>query len=432
MVRAPRRGAARIVPEIGDRLRGLDPPSAGDPDTERYALFEAVAAVLAGAAGTAPVVLLLDDLQWADAASLLLLRHVLRGTGPAPLMVLGTVRDAELDTGHPLTDALADLRRDNLVVRVAVEGLDETATAALVTSWAGSTAPDDFVSAIYAETEGNPFFVQEVLRHLFESGAIERGLDGLIATGATLPDVGIPEGVREVVLSRLARLPAATQSALTTAALIGREFDLGVLTAASDAKEDELLDALDEAVAARVIEEVGGAGERYRFAHALIRATLADSISVGRRARFHFRIGAAIEERDPDDVEALVHHYEVAAAGGAAKAVQYAERAARDALAQLAYEDGIRHAQRGLRALDLVQPPDDIRRCELLLLLAEAHTDLQEANAAHEAAAAAADLAVPPRLHRPPRAGSAPLRRFRRHLGGSDPLPDARRRARPP
>jgi len=193
---------ARLVPEVADRVPELDPPLRSDPETERYRLFDAVAAWLSSMSADRPVLLLLDDLQWAAKPTLMLLRHLARAGG-GRVLVLGLYRDTELNHDHPLVEIVVDLRRHSGVNRLALDGLDEAAVIALVEQAAGRALDEEGVAlarAVHEETEGNPFFVREVLRHLAETGAVERK-EGGWTTGLPIDqmELGIPEGVREVV-----------------------------------------------------------------------------------------------------------------------------------------------------------------------------------------------------------------------------------------
>src|SRR5262249_45010867 len=153
----------RVVPELADRLPDLEPPTTGDPESERFALFEAITALLVAAAAASPVLIVLDDLHWCDTASLLLWRHLVRGAGAARLLVVGTYRDGEVEDGSTFAQAMVDLKRSSPFERVQLHGLDSEATSAMLASWAGRPIPDTFAAAVHEETDGNPFFVEEVL-----------------------------------------------------------------------------------------------------------------------------------------------------------------------------------------------------------------------------------------------------------------------------
>jgi len=358
----------RLVPEA-EGVPGLSPPLHSDPETERYRLFDAVAAWFAAASRDEPILLVLDDIQWAAGPTLLLLRHLVsRRVDATRLLIVGTYRDTELWHDHPLVEVLADLRRQEGVERFSLTGLDQAGVARLMEQRMGRTLVDEelpLARAIYQETEGNPFFVREVLRHLAESGA----------TDVPVEELGIPEGVREVVGRRLARLSRDTNHVLRLAAVVGTEFEVPILQEAEQLDEERLLCALEEAGRARLIVDVPG--NRYRFAHSLVRHTLYESLSAARRVRLHTRVGEAIEAvhalRLDDHMPALVHHWSRAAAPRAetARAVRYALRAGDLAQAQLAHHEAAGYYRQGLELLD-AGGSDDAQRAQLLVLLGEA------------------------------------------------------------
>jgi class 3 adenylate cyclase/tetratricopeptide (TPR) repeat protein len=388
---APRLGRfggelARLVPEISEMIPGLAPPLRSDPETERYRLFDAVAAWLADVSAEAPVLLVIDDLHWAAKPTLLLLRHVLRSAEPVRLLVIVTYRDSELRRGHPLTDFFADLRRLDGVERFSLTGLDRAGVSAFIEAAAGhrlSADDDGLPAAVWAETEGNPFFVAEVLRHLAETGSLEQR-DGRWIVTAPVEQLGIPDGVREVVGRRLTRLSDGANRALTIGAVAGLEFEPVVVRVAADLAEDDLIAALEEAVSARLLSEVRGGGPRYRFAHALVRATLYDELSGPRRVAVHRRVAEAIEAVHgaalDDHLPALAHHCARALApgdeAGAARAVDYAARAGDRALAQLAHDEAATYYRQALELLVGAggSRPAEVegRRVELLIALGEA------------------------------------------------------------
>ncbi|MCA1845613.1 MAG: AAA family ATPase, partial [Actinobacteria bacterium] len=264
----------RLLPGLRDRLPDGPPLLQSDPETERYRLFEAVTAWLAACSRREPVLMILDDLQWAAKPTLLLLRHVARSAEPMKLLIVGTYRDTELHHDHPLVELLADFRRQPGVERLSLSGFDQTAVADFVARAAGHDLDDDaltLVRAIHAETEGNPFFVREILRHLTETEAIIRR-DGRFVTRLAVEEMGIPEGVREVVGRRVSRLSSDANQVLRAAAVVGTEFELAVVGRASAVDDDAMLTAVEEATSARLLLELDGAA-RYRFAHALVRDT---------------------------------------------------------------------------------------------------------------------------------------------------------------
>jgi hypothetical protein len=371
----------RLLPDLAVRAPGLPALLRSDPETERYRLFDAVAAWLAAASSDEPVLLVLDDLQWAAKPTLLLLRHVMRSPQPARLLVLGIYRDTELSQGHPLVEMLADLRRQAGVERLSLSGLDQAAVASFMAQAAGHEIDDEGLAlarAIHSETEGNPFFVREILRHLTETGGIEQR-NGRWGTRLPVEELGIPEGVREVVGRRLSRLSGEAAGVLRVAAVAGTEFELSVVGAAGNLDEDALLSALEEAIAARLVAESLGPITRHRFAHALVRDTLYGELSAARRVTIHRKVAEAIEVLHADDLAdhlpALAYHWARASAPAAetARAVDYATRAGDRALGQLAHDEAATYYASALDLLDAAGVgPDDPRRLELLISRGEA------------------------------------------------------------
>jgi tetratricopeptide (TPR) repeat protein len=332
-------------------------------------------------------------LHRADRSSLLLLQFLARELRDARIIVLGGYRDIELGRQHPLSHTLAELAREELSQRITLQGLSEHNVAKFIEMTAGIEPPAGLVTTVYKETEGNPFFVKEVVSLLASERRLEPG--GSAASWT----VAIPESVRAVVGRRLDRLSETCDRVLTIASVIGREFSIDVLATVSGIDEDALLEALEEALAARVIMEVPQAIGSYRFAHGLIRETLYDAVTAIRRVRFHRQIGEALEERYASRLEPhlaeLAYHFAEAAhgSGDVEKAVDYARRAGEQAIKLYAYEDATGHYERALQALDLKEPPDQALRCDLLLDLGEAQNAAGDAVHAKETLLKGAQLA---------------------------------------
>ncbi len=328
----------RLLPDLGPRAPALPAPMRSDPETERYRLFDAVAAWLSAVSADQPLLLVFDDLQWAATPTLLLLRHVVRSPAPMRLLVLGTYRDTELRPGHPLVDLLADLRRDEVVERLPLSGLDETEVLAVVEQAAGHHLDEEeqaLARTIHGETEGNPFFVWEIVRHLAETGAVVRRQGRWVVERSGL---GLPEGIRDVVGRRLTRLSEAANQVLSTAAVVGADFEVGVLRAVCELDEGELVVALDEASGARLVQETGAG--TYHFVHALVRSALYDRLSATRRAGLHLRIVDAYEEGGGEDAARLAQHLVACApAGGSTRTARACLAAGDRALSVLADAD---------------------------------------------------------------------------------------------
>ena len=387
---------SRLIPELRRRAPDLPPPPVDEPETERYRLFEAVVGLLTELSRRAPVLLVLDDLQWADRPTLLLLRHLARATTPARVLILGAYRSSER-RGDTFTNALAELRRDRLASQLDIGGLGELETAELVRLRAGEAPSRSFARALYAETEGNPFFVEEIVRHLLEAG-VRAGS----ASASDLQRFGLPEGVKQVIAWRLGRLEAPVVELLRVAAVIGRDVDASLLERVVLLAEEEFLSALEEALAAGLLVESDERPDSYVFAHALIRETLYEGMSVPRRARIHKRVGEAIGatqgRRQGRYLPELAYHFTrgVADEEDAEEAISYALRAAEQASTMLAHEEAAEHYARALDVLGRFQPDAIGRRCELLLAMGEARVRggerAQSSSAFREAAALAEQL----------------------------------------
>jgi tetratricopeptide (TPR) repeat protein len=378
----------RLVPE----LAGLGEPIQADPESDRFALFEAVAALIEAMTRDQPTLFVLDDLHWATNPTLLLLRHLIRCERRLGVLLLCTYRETELDLGQPLAQLVADLHRDASVKHVSLGGLDETAMRALLEAAVGQALHDPaaLVRVLGTQTAGNPFFLRELLAHVAESGAIGDERLGLTAMAARLV---IPEGLRHVIGQRVARLTAPAGRALHVAAVAGATFSF-VLLERVLGEESGVLDALDEAVAAGLLIEAGHGD--YVFAHALVRQTIYGQLSTPRRIRLHRQLGEALEAQEDADahVEALAYHFAQAAPDSqAVKAADYALVAGRHATARLGHEDAAAHYERGLQALTRTGQRQHDRRCELLLALGEARWDAGELDQARQAYGQATELA---------------------------------------
>jgi DNA-binding SARP family transcriptional activator len=377
----------RLSPRLADLLGVAAEPRTEAAEGARFRLFEAVVSVLEHGARRGPVLIALDDLHWADPATLLLLGHLVR----SPLRgvaLAGAYRESELSRTQALAGALADLRRDRMVERVALAGLDESEVAGLVGSWMGPGEPPELSGAVYDETGGNPFFVEEVLRHLTESGAIRREGARWVAR-CTVAEMGIPEGVKEVIGRRLSRLSDVANRVLAAAAVEGRSFGLSLLERVEPLREENVLGAVEEATAAQLVREEPERPGSYSFAHPLIHETLYDELSLARRVRLHAAVADALDADDPDLLVQVARHRIEAAGGGAAgPAAVAALAAARHDLGRLAYEEA---ADICHRALEVVQERE--QRCELLLVRGDSLSRCGEREAARACYRDAAELA---------------------------------------
>ncbi len=323
-----------VLPELRALMPGLRAPAPADPELERLRASEAVAALLAAASDGAPVLLVLDDLHWADEFSLQLLRHLAGGAPVVRLLVVATYRDTEPSRSPLLADVVADLVRSPETGRVALGALDEPAVAALLER-AGHAR--GLAGGVRAATRGNPFFVGELVHVLGEDGAT------------------VTPRVRDVVRGRLAKLPSSVGRLLAVAAVAGPEFDLDVVAPAAGVDDDAALDALEVAEHARLVVPTARL-DRFTFAHALVRQAIEEDLPASRRVRMHARIAQALERaattRAVSDGELAV---QLDAAGGLVDprtTLTHARRAGGEAVGRLAFDVAAEHYERARRAYD--------------------------------------------------------------------------------
>ncbi|TMB51015.1 MAG: hypothetical protein E6J60_11240, partial [Deltaproteobacteria bacterium] len=388
---------AQLVPELGG---AQSPGPSVPPQSEhaRFYLFDAVATFLQSRPDHTPLVLIFDDLQWADTPSLLLLQFLVHELRDTAILVVATYREMEARQNPHVADILGALARDGR--HLPLRGFGEEEVALFIEGKTGRSASAALVRAVHRETEGNPLFVDEIVHLLVAEGALERW-------DATVPwSLPVPQGVREAIRRRLAPLPAPCRDALTLASVVGREFGLGALQAACGLGADALLEVLRPALGREVLVRDPRTAGRYRFAHALIRETIYEELGAAERARLHGRIGEVLEalhQMDPTpQLATLAHHFlEAVPAGAAEKAIAYSTRAARYAEASLAYEDAAVLFERALEVLAEAHPADARERCELLLARGGAQWKAGDGPGAREAFRQAADIAR--------RIGDAPL-----------------------
>jgi len=358
---------AEVVSDVRDRLPDLGTPSQLEPDQARFRLFDSICAFLKNAGNRQPLVLVLDDLHWADQPSLLLLEFVSRELANSRVLLICTYRDVEVSRRHPLSKTLAELNRERLFQRVLLRGLDQEDVGRFIELASGVKPPAGMLEAVHRQTEGNPLFVTEVVRLLVQEGNLGGqthrsaptqgavGADPRVRPGNQESwSIRIPEGVREVIGRRLDRLSERCNETLTIASVIGREFSLEQLkTLLEDVTEDRLLEVLDEALSTRVIEELPRAVGQYQFTHALIQETLLEELSTTRRVRLHARIAEALEtlygaQAEFHAAELASHYAEAQTAQGTVKLAHYSLLAGERALATYAYEEALAHFNRGL------------------------------------------------------------------------------------
>lgn len=364
-------GLITLAPSLRSRYTGISQVPALDPQVEQQHIFESMVAWCTALAEQTPVLLLVDDVHWADSGTLALLRYLARRSRKLRLLIALTYREIELAESTPLQSLLNDFQHERLSTRVKLIRFNKEQTREMLTTMLTPSGAIDsnLVDAIYRETEGNPFFIEEVTKALIEVGKL--CYNDICWQAQETVDIEIPQSVRITVQSRLARLPAETQEVLRVAAILGREFDFDTLSQATGVDEEQLIDALETAEQAQIIAEVPHRrvnSMTFTFAHALFPTTLRESISMLRRQRLHRRVAAAIESLHPEDgyrLETLAYHYEQA--GDAEKALFYYVRAADRALSVYANQEAERYYR---SALELSQ--DQTEKSKLLAGLGEA------------------------------------------------------------
>jgi tetratricopeptide (TPR) repeat protein len=350
---------AEVVPEVKERLLELEPPPALEPEQARFRLFDSITKFFQQASQAQPLMVVLDNLHWADRPTLLLLEFLVQEMAESRLLLVGTYRDAELTRRHPLTQTLGELAREPLFRRVPLRGLSEEEVGRFIQATSGFAPPGDLVRAVHTQTEGSPLFMSEVVRLLVQEGELAPGQ----ANEGQSWSILIPASVREVIGRRLGRLSERCNQVLTIASVIGREFELRLLERLMDQQSgDELLEAVEEALAARVIEELPNVVGRYQFSHVLIQDTLARELSAARRGRLHRCIGEALEELyagniDVHAAELAYHFAQAVVVGSSEKLVRYSLLAGERALGAYAWEEALAHFQRGWEARE-GQPMD--------------------------------------------------------------------------
>lgn len=382
----------RLLSELGRPSVPAEAPNVG-ADGTRFRMFEAVASLLGKAARACPLVVVLDDLQAADAASLLLLRFVADHLGEMPVLVVAIHRDPEPGRQQiPMPALVNELSRQPVSRRFHLVGLAEPDVARFIEDATGVEPSAELVTLVRCRTGGNPLFVGEMVESLIAQGQFR----GAPATASW--HRAIPAGVHELIGRRLSHLSPDCRRALSLASVVGREFRIDVLTRLVGGSGDELLATLEEAAAMSLVDDVPGRLGRLRFSDPIMRDVLLAEVPAPRRMRLHREAGEALESLTVADSEShlveLAGHFLAAALPGcAAKTVRYALRAAARAARRSAHDDAVRLYQMALEALDLSGTGEESRRCEIMLGLASAQAGAGDGTAAGRTYLQTADLA---------------------------------------
>jgi eukaryotic-like serine/threonine-protein kinase len=338
----------RLFPALRQLPGFVEPEPIGEPETAQFRLFDAYATFMRNQSSERPWLVILDDLHWADKPTLQLLQFVARELPNMRVLVVGTYRDTELARTHPLSEALAELNREIGFLRIPLRGLTRDEVGDYIRQRAAKEPPREVVDRIFDETEGNAFFLSEVVNLMAEEGTLDKD---------SVSDIALPEGVREALGRRLDRLSDAANDLLQVCAIVGREFTYDTLTLLGQRSDDELLRLIEEGLAARVIEEAETPG-RYRFTHALMQETLLGELSTTRKVRLHGQVGEALEKRYGANADAraarLALHFSESATltpGHSERAVRFSRLAGEQAEAEYAWDQAARHYERCLELL---------------------------------------------------------------------------------
>jgi DNA-binding CsgD family transcriptional regulator/tetratricopeptide (TPR) repeat protein len=361
---------AQLVPAIRDVVRKVGQPPPVEPNEERFRLLDAMARFLVARSRRAPLLLCLDDLHWADKGTVTLLRYLAGVSARDRILLVGAYRDVELERAHPFSEVLGVLPGETDYEHVGLAGLDSEGTRRLLAAMGKQDVAVEVGAAWARETDGNPFFIRELLRHFVEEGKVYRGPDGQWAADGPLRELGVPRTVRDVISRRLSQLSKNAERLLGVACAFEGPFPFDVVASVAGLDESEALDALDEALAAQILA-VTRTRDAFTFAHALIRHTLYGELSPPRQARLHGRVAQALEKSSGDHLsparagEIAFQYHRSAGLPGSERGVDFALVAADQAEVAAAHDS----AARVLRmALDLL-PADDPRRPGLLARL---------------------------------------------------------------
>jgi tetratricopeptide (TPR) repeat protein len=343
----------QLLPDLAKHVRS-QASVAGTPEGRRFRMFDALAEYVRATSQRTPLLVMLEDAQWADRGSMLLLRHLVRSTHAAALLFIATYRETRPDEPFSPGEILRELWREPSATQIALQGLTDDHVAKLIEATNGPETPGWVTTAVAAKAGGNPLFVIELAKHL-----IDANVRGDVA-GLKLPDT-----IRDLIDQRLLRLSESTRKLLALAAVVGRDFNISVLEGLDHVSDVAALDGLDEGVVARIIVEDPRSPGRFSFTHALIREVLAGSMTAARRVRLHHHIAQVIEHQSADNLPLgdLAYHFgEAASFCDAEKASDYAIRAGDQALEGLALEEAARYYEMALKSLVHATSGQDLQR----------------------------------------------------------------------
>ncbi|MEK6255699.1 MAG: AAA family ATPase, partial [Chloroflexota bacterium] len=362
-----------FVPDLQPRFPDISPNPKLEAKQEQQRIFENITGFFRLLSTMQPLLLVVEDVHWSDSGTLLLLLHLARNIKEDAIMLMANYREVELDEDHPFHQVLLDINREHLATRIKLARLTQDQTSELLTSMFDDDATPNFLESIFHETEGNPFFVEEVCKALVESGKLYYE-DGEWHR-PSMDELEVPQSIRIAIQARVRKLPEEYQAVLNLAAVLGHEFDFELILAANPQDEEALIDALEAAEKAQLIRANPKDGPNaFAFVHALIPSTIYESINTLRRGRLHKRVAQAIKSLHPNDFEELAYHY--TGAGDLENAVDYYRQAAQRAKNLYAFDAAIQHLQ---SAIDLLEPGEhEDARFELLEQLGDVRSAFGE------------------------------------------------------
>ena len=362
----------QLLPELALARPEVSKQLAQDHEAARFRLFDSVTTLLRRVAVRRPVLIVLDDLQMADTPSLLLLRFVAALIDSDPILIIATYRDIDPALVGALAETVTELMRGRAVSRLVLTGIAEGDVPRFVEAVTGVLPRDQLVRLVYQETEGNPLFLEEVSRVLLEEGTLTASV------GVEKARVPVPRSVRDVISRRLRPFSDESVRVLRVASVLGREFDLDVLSGVAGKPTRAVLELMQAPLEEQLLTEVPESRGRLRFRHVIIRECLYDEIPRAQRQQLHRTALRVLESLNRDDIDQqvsqLAHHAYDGAGDQAqwAEAITYSRRAGDRALALLAYEEAVRLQRQALDSLEQSRVGDLLLRCELVLALGDA------------------------------------------------------------
>ncbi|MGD2158128.1 MAG: ABC transporter substrate-binding protein, partial [Anaerolineales bacterium] len=371
----------KLVPELRGDFPNLQVTETDDPRYEQQKLMESILFLFTSLCRESPVLLVLEDVHWADSGTISLLRYLGRETRQNRLLITATYREVELDEARPLHEMLMDFNREKIGRRIKLSRLDRQETEQMLEILFAEEIRPDFLEGIYRETEGNPFFIEEVAKALVESGKLT--FKGGRWQRPSMAELGVPQSIQVAIQSRFQKLAEGTQKTLEQAAVLGRTFQTKTLLRATDQSEDELIEALEEAEHAQLIEALDtNRDEQFAFTHAMIPTALLSGIRRLRRRRLNRLAAQALEDLQPNEIESLANLY--LEAGEIEKSLEYLLRVADRARAIYAYQEAIDGYE---QALEILRDQDLERAARTLLKLGLAYhnaSDFKSARGAYQ------------------------------------------------